>query len=71
MQSETSEQLDLVCLFVSLVSQRPRQLLGYIADGPQDERLTILSAATHETELGDHDFCLRQLHYALDLGLNQ
>ena len=24
--------------------------------GPKTERLTILRAATHETELGDHDF---------------
>ena len=27
------------------------------------ERLTILRAATHETELGDHDFCLSRSHY--------
>ena len=26
--------------------------------GPKTERLTILHPATHETELGDHDFCL-------------
>ena len=26
--------------------------------GPKTERLAILRAATHETELGDHDFCL-------------
>ena len=26
--------------------------------GPKTERLTILRAATHGTELGDHDFCL-------------
>ena len=26
--------------------------------GSKTERLTILRAATHETELGDHDFCL-------------
>ena len=25
--------------------------------------LTILRAATHETELGDHDFCLSRSHY--------
>ena len=31
--------------------------------GPKTERLTILRAATHETELGDHDFCLSQSHY--------
>ena len=27
------------------------------------EHLTILRAATHETELGDHDFCLSRSHY--------
>ena len=27
------------------------------------ERLTILRAATHETELGNHDFCLSRSHY--------
>ena len=26
--------------------------------GPKTERLTIVRAATHETELEDHDFCL-------------
>ena len=31
--------------------------------GPKTERLTILRAATHETELGDHDFYLSQSHY--------
>ena len=31
--------------------------------GPKTERLTILRAATPETELGDHDFCLSRLHY--------
>ena len=30
--------------------------------GPKTERLTILHAATHETELGDHDFCLSRSH---------
>ena len=39
------------------------QQLGYIKLGPQDYRLTILSAATYETELGDHDFCLSRSHY--------
>ena len=27
------------------------------------ERLTILRADTHETEQGDHDFCLSRSHY--------
>ena len=31
--------------------------------GAKTERLTILCAATHETELGDHDFCLSRSHY--------
>ena len=30
---------------------------------PKTERLRILRAATHETELGDHDFCLSRSHY--------
>ena len=47
-----------------LISWRSRQLLGYIADGPpKTERLIILRAATHETELGDHDFCLSRSDY--------
>ena len=28
------------------------------------ERLTISRTATHETERGDHDFCLSRSHYA-------
>ena len=31
--------------------------------GPKTERLTILRAATHETELGNHDLCLSRSHY--------
>ena len=31
--------------------------------GPKTERLTILRAATHEIELGDHDFYLSRSHY--------
>ena len=31
--------------------------------GPKTEHLTILCAATHETELADHDFCLSRSHY--------
>ena len=31
--------------------------------GPKTERLTILRAATHETELGDHGFCLSRSHF--------
>ena len=37
--------------------------LGYISrTGPMTERLTILRAATHETELGGHDLCLSRSH---------
>ena len=31
--------------------------------GAKTGRLTILRAATHETELGDHDFYLSRSHY--------
>ena len=31
--------------------------------GLKTERLTILRAATNDTELGDHDFCLSRSHY--------
>ncbi|RUS89590.1 hypothetical protein EGW08_002608 [Elysia chlorotica] len=37
--------------------------IGYIVDGPQDGRLTILCAATHETGRGYHDSCLSRSHY--------
>ena len=43
--------------------KRPRQQLGYIADGSQDWRLTILRGATYETEQEHHDFCLSWSHY--------
>ena len=35
----------------------------YRGRAPRQERLTILRAATHETELGNHDFCLSRSHY--------
>ena len=35
----------------------------YRGRAPRQERLTILRAATHETKLGDHDFCLSRSHY--------
>ena len=46
-----------ICLFGWLV--------GFLtsSSGPKTERLTILRTATHETELGDHDFCLSRSHY--------
>ena len=41
-----------------------RKQLGYIADRSQDwEHLTILRAASHEKEQGDHDFCPSRSHY--------
>ena len=35
----------------------------YRGRAPRQERLTILRAATHETELGDHGFCFSRSHY--------
>ena len=50
-----------VCLFGFLTSSSTTRL--YRGRAPKQERLTILRAATHETELGDHDFCLSRSHY--------
>ena len=50
-----------VCLFGFLTSSSTTRL--YRGRVPRQERLTILRAATHETELGDHDFCLSRSHY--------
>ena len=57
---ETSN-LCLFCLFGLLTSSSTTRL--YRGRAPRQERLTILRAATHETELGDHDFCLSLSHY--------
>ena len=53
------------CLVGWLVSQRPHQQLGCIADGTQDCRLTIMRTATHTREWGDHGVCLSLSHYIL------
>ena len=48
-------------LFVWLVGWFLNVLVNYkviLRTGPKTERLTILRAATRETELRDHDFCL-------------
>ena len=50
-----------VCLFGFLTSSSTTRL--YRGRAPRQERLTILRAATHETGLGDHDFCLSRSHY--------
>ena len=50
-----------VCLYGFLTSSSTTRL--YRGRAPRQERLTILRAATHETELGDHDFCLSRSHY--------
>ena len=50
-----------VCLVGFLTSSSTTRL--YLGRAPRQERLTILRAATHETELGDHDFCLSRSHY--------
>ena len=59
----TEATIDVLYRFVCLVSYRPRQQLGYIADRSQDWRRKILRAATYETEWGDHDFLLSRSHY--------
>ena len=50
-----------VCLVGFLTSSSTTRL--YRGRAPRQERLTILRAATHETELGDYDFCLSRSHY--------
>ena len=61
-----------VCLVTNLKSGIFVCLLGFLTSsstttlyrtGLKTECLTILRAATHETELGDHDFCLSRSHY--------
>ena len=56
----TKRFLPLLCLFGFLTSSSATKPT---ADGSQDWRLTILSAAPHKTERGDHDFCLSRSHY--------
>ena len=48
--------------FVFLISSSTTRLYR-ARTGPKTERLTILRAATQETEWGDHDFCLSRSHY--------
>ena len=50
-----------VCVFVWFLNV----LVNYLVvsrTASMTERLTILRAATHETELRDHDFCLSRSH---------
>ena len=47
----------LVCVFVWFLNVLVNKQ-AISRTGPKTELLTILRAATHETELGDHDFCL-------------
>ena len=54
---QTCPSLWLFCSFGFLTSSSTTRLY------PKTERLTILRAATHETELGDHDFCISRSHY--------
>ena len=53
--------MGMVCLVGWLLNV----LVDYVISltGPKTERLIILRAATHETELGNHDFCLSQSYY--------
>ena len=59
-----SEPVIWVCLFAWLVFYALVKKIGYIADGSQECRLTILRTASHEAELPDHDFCLSRSHYS-------
>ena len=65
-----SSTLSVLCsIFIGLVGW----LVGFLTSSsttrlyrgraPRQERLTILRAATHETELGDHGFCFSRSHY--------
>ena len=57
-----------VCLFVWFLNV----LVNYWVisrTGPKTERLTILRAATHDTELGDHDLTDGQVHSSIMLTL--
>ena len=60
-RSRRGRRRGFVCLFGLLTSSSTTRL--YRGRAPRQERLTILRAATHETELGDHDFCLSRSHY--------
>ena len=53
--------IKLISLFVGFFTSSSTTRL-YIADGPQDRRLTIVSAATHETEWGDHGHIMITLY---------
>ena len=60
----TIKKIKRACLFGWFLNV----LVNYLVisrTGPRTERLTILRAATHETELGDHDFCLSRSHKSL------
>ena len=57
----TNKYFAFFCLVGFLTSSSTTRL--YRGRAPRQERLTILRAATHETELGDHDFCLSRSHY--------
>ena len=61
MDTDNNQYPVFVCLFDFLTSSSTTRL--YRGRAPRQERLTILRAATHETELGDHDFCLSRSHY--------
>ena len=60
-QKNVTDSFCFVCLVGFLTSSSTTRL--YRGRAPRQERLTILRAATHETELGDHDFCLSRSHY--------
>ena len=60
-EGEEEEEEDLFVYLVSFLTSSSTTRL-YRGRAPR-QRLTILHAATYETELGDHDFCLSRSHY--------
>ena len=61
----TFRQIDRhkLCLFVGLFLNVLVNNQAIWRTGSKTERLTILRATTHETELADHDSCLSRSHY--------
>ena len=60
-RQQTIGHIYLTVVTTVLADQPGMIIFGHIADGPQDR--AILRAVTHETDLGDHDFCLSRSHY--------
>ena len=62
MKLKFREYEDLVGWLVGFLTSSSTTRL-YRGRAPRQEHLTILRAATHETDLGDHGFCFSRSHY--------